>query len=126
MKAHLMSLNPFNMPKVLNEPHSMYTNIIYLILLEPGKIMSHPTLGVGLRSRYRYNNEEGFLQNLKADIADQIERFLPSLMSVDISRAAVDTMLYITINTENAVYELAYNGSTNELQTPATYVLDEL
>ena len=126
MKSHLMTLNDFNMPKVLEGTYSMYTNLIYLILLEPGKFQSHPTMGVGLKSRWRYNNEEGFLFNLQREIQSQIERFLPSLTSVKVSLAIQDTLLHITINTETAVYELTYNSSTDELNSPATYVLDEL
>lgn len=121
-----MTLNDFNMPKVLEGTYSMYTNLIYLILLEPGKFQSHPTMGVGLKSRWRYNNEEGFLFNLQREIQSQIERFLPSLTSVKVSLAIQDTLLHITINTETAVYELTYNSSTDELNSPATYVLDEL
>ena len=52
------------MPKVLTGTNAMYTKIVYLLLLEPGKFQSHPTMGVGLRSRYRYNNSENLLQNL--------------------------------------------------------------
>lgn len=126
MKSHLMSLNDFSMPKVLEGVHSMYTNLIYLILLEPGKFQSHPTMGVGIRSRWRYNNEEGFLYNLQKEIQDQVLRFLPELVNVKVSLAIQDTLLHISINTEDAIYELVYNGSTDELNTPATYVLDEL
>ena len=126
MKSHLMTLNDFNMPKVLEGTYSMYTNIIYLILLEPGKFQSHPTMGVGIKSRWRYNNEEGFLFNLQREIHSQIERFLPQLINVNVSLAMQDTLLHITINTETAIYELVYNSSTDELNSPATYVLDEL
>ena len=72
MNAHLLSLNDFSMPKVLTGTNAMYTKIVYLLLLEPGKFQSHPTMGVGLRSRYRYNNSENLLQNLHLDIQDQI------------------------------------------------------
>ena len=70
MEAHVLSLNEFNMPKVFNEIDSTYVHIIQLIMLEPGKYQSHPTMGVGIKSRYHYNNDDGFLNNLKSDITN--------------------------------------------------------
>ena len=127
MNAHLLSLNDFSMPKVLTGTNAMYTKIVYLLLLEPGKFQSHPTMGVGLRSRYRYNNSENLLQNLHLDIQDQIERFLPELQMIEISLSLKkDGVLGIVINTEQGAYALAYNGSTDVMDAPAAYVLDEL
>ena len=73
MKEHVLSLNNFGMPKVFNDNDSAYVLIIRLILLEPGKFQSHPDMGVGIRSRYRFNNEENFLMNLQNDIKKQID-----------------------------------------------------
>ena len=57
MKEHVLSLNDFNMPKVFNESDSAYVLIIRLLLLKPGKFQSHPEMGVGIRRRYRFNND---------------------------------------------------------------------
>ena len=85
MQAHVLSLNDFNMPKVFNASDSAYVHIIQLILLEPGKYQSHPTMGVGIRSRYRHNNEDNFLIDLKSDITNQITKYLPELTDVTVS-----------------------------------------
>ena len=126
MQEHPLSLNSFGMPKVLDGTDAMYTKIVQLILLEPGTYQSHPTLGLGLRSRYRYNNSENFLQTLQMDISDQIDRFLPSLTAIDISVAIKDNILGIIIDTQNGAYAISYNGSTDVVEAPAPYVLDNL
>jgi len=126
LQEHLLSLNNFGMPKVYSGTDAMYTKIVQLILLEKGIYQSHPDMGLGLKSRYRYNNSENFLQTLQMDISNQIERFLPSLTMIDISLNIKNNILGIIINTEQGVYTLAYNGSTDVMDAPATYVLDEL
>ena len=67
MKEHVLSLNNFNMPKVYNGSDAEYILIVRLLLLEPGKIQTHPYMGVGIISRYRYNNEDNFMINLNQE-----------------------------------------------------------
>ena len=126
MQAHLLSLNNFGMPKVFSGTDAMYTKIVYLILLEKGKFQSHPNMGVGLRSRYRYNNNEGFLRSLQNDITNQISTYLPKLSMIDVSVNIKEHTLGIVIDTKEGAYTLAYNRSTDVLDAPATYVLEDL
>lgn len=126
MQAHLLSLNNFGMPKVFSGTDAMYTKIVYLILLEKGKFQSHPNMGVGLRSRYRYNNSEGFLRSLQNDITNQISTYLPELSMIDVSVNIKEHTLGIVIDTKEGAYTLAYNRSTDVLDAPATYVLEDL
>ena len=126
MQAHVLSLNDFNRPRVYKETDSAYIEIVRLILLEPVKYQSHPTMGVGIRSRYRHNNEENFLTNLQNDITAQITAFLPELTQVAVSVSIKDTILGIVINTATSTYALAYNGADDTIDTGATYVLDDL
>lgn len=125
-KAHVLSLNEFNMPKVFSESDSAYVHIIYLLLLEPGTFQSHPNMGVGLRSRYRYNNNENFLLDLKNSITDQISTYLPELTFVDISLTVSNTILGIIIDTTNGAYVLAYDSEKDVMDASASYVLDQL
>lgn len=125
-KAHVLSLNEFNMPKVFDESDSAYVHIIYLLLLEPGTFQSHPNMGVGLRSRYRYNNNENFLLDLKNSITDQISTYLPELTFVDISLTVSNTILGIIIDTTNGAYVLAYDSEKDVMDASASYVLDQL
>lgn len=125
MEAHTLSLNDFNMPLVFKGNNAAYVNIIRLIELEKGTFQSHPDMGVGIHSRYRFNNDENVLQNLQHDIQNQIERFLPQLSATDIRCTLKDGILSITIDTVNGVYAIDYNQATDTV-APATYSLGEL
>ena len=126
MKEHVLSLNNFGMPKVFNDNDSAYVLIIRLILLEPGKFQSHPDMGVGIRSRYRYNNEENFLMNLQNDIKKQIDKYLPELSATDVIVTNNNKVLGIIINTAEGAYVVSYNTTTNVMEAAANHVLDEL
>lgn len=126
MQAHVLSKNDFGMPLVFNGTDAAYTKIVYLIMLEPGKFQSHPYMGVGIRSKYRHNNDINFLQNLQRDITNQIQMYLPELSMIDVSVNHKNEVLGIIINTEQGAYALAYNSSTDIMDAPATYVLDNL
>lgn len=126
MEAHVLSLNDFNMPKVFNASDSAYVHIIQLILLEPGKYQSHPKMGVGIRSKYRHNNEDNFLIDLKSDITNQISTYLPELTGVSVSLTHNNHVLGIIIDTTTGTYVVAYNSVSDTMEAAATYVLDEL
>ena len=126
MKEHVLSLNDFNMPKVYDTNDANYILIIRLILLEPGTFPSHPKMGVGIKSRYRYNNDENFLMQLENDISNQINAYLPSLYMTNISLAEKNNLLYIIIDTTDGSYALTYNEETNTLNAGNSYVLDDL
>ena len=126
MKERVLSLNDFNMPKVFNESDSAYVLIIRLLLLEPGKFQSHPEMGVGIRSRYRFNNDENFLMNLQNDIKKQIDKYLPELSATDVTITSNNKVLGIIINTADGAYVVSYDTTTDVMQAAATHVLDEL
>ena len=118
MEVHTLSLNDFNRPRVLSKADAAYTAIIHLIYLEKGKFQSHPDMGVGIRSRYRFNNEDNVLDVLQQDIKKQIEKYLPELNAIEVSCEDIsDGSIYIDINTDTgAVYGLEYDISNNVLR----------
>lgn len=126
MEAHVLSLNDFNMPKVFNASDSAYVHIIYLLLLEPGKIQSHPDMGVGIRSRYRHNNDDNFLVDLKSDITNQVTTYLPWLTDISITLTCKNQILGIIIDTSTGTYVVAYDSYNDVMDAAATYVLDQL
>lgn len=127
MEAHVLSLNEFNMPKVFEASDAMYMQIMRLLLLEPGKYQSHPKMGVGIVSRYKYNGEDDVLINLKNDIVDQINTYLPILSGADITLTInSNNILGIIIDTSKGTYVVAYDSNKESLQPAATYVLDQL
>lgn len=127
MEAHVLSLNEFSKPKVFDNPsEAAYVNIIYLILCSKGRYQSHPDMGVGLRERYRYNNEDDLLNTLQQDITSQIEQYLPSLNLVDVSLTLRDGKLGIIIDTTEGIYVVAYDSIKDNMEAAATYILDDL
>ena len=127
MEAHLLSLNNFSKPKVLDKSNAAYVNLIYLILLTKGKYQSHPDMGVGLRERYRFNNDSNFLSNLQTDIKNQVAQYLPELTMVDVSVSMKsDHILGIIIDTTEGSYVMAYDSNTEKIDAAASYVLSDL
>ena len=108
MKEHVLSLNDFGMPKVFDADDAMYVMIIRILLLEPGTFQSHPEMGVGIRSRYRYKSGEDILISLQNDIINQINKYLPELTAVDVTLTMQGQVLGIIINTNNAFSKLFY------------------
>lgn len=126
MQAHTLSLNEFNMPQVFDGANAGYVQIVRLLLLEPGKIQSHPTMGVGLRSKYRHNNDDNFLIDLKSNIENQINAFLPELSAESVQLTLKDHVLGIVIDTTSGTYVLGYDTATDAMDVAATYVLNQL
>ncbi|MGN1394240.1 MAG: hypothetical protein ACI4V7_09495 [Succinivibrionaceae bacterium] len=79
----LMSINKFNKPKVLQEPDSGVVRIVRLILLEPGTIQTHPDMGVGIVSKFRYSIDID-IDSLNNRIKNQIETYLPMYTTVNV------------------------------------------
>ena len=126
LSAHVLSLNPFGMPKVCDDVESAYTDIIYLIMLEKGKFQSHPDMGVDIRRRYRFNNDVNLLYHLQQDITNQISKYLPELALIDVAVNMKDEVLGIIINTETGAFGLEYNTTTDIMKASPTYELGDL
>lgn len=126
MEAHALSLNDFGMPKVFNASDSMYVHIIQLILLDPGKFQSHPNMGVGLRTRYKFNNNDNVLDSLQEDITNQINKYLPELTGASVILTQNNHTLGIIIDTNSGIYTLAYNSVTDTMDVAPNYILNQL
>ena len=53
-KEHLLGINEFNKPKVVNGPIAVCYKIIELILMRPGTYPTRPYMGIGLVENFRY------------------------------------------------------------------------
>ncbi len=127
MQAHLLSTNAFNMPKVFDKSEAGYVHIIYIIYLEPGRFQSHPTMGVGIRSKYRFNNDDTMIQDLESDIKYQIENFLPWLINAEVTVGVLKNhCIGIIINTDEGAYTLSYNREEDNMDVGSVYILDQL
>lgn len=83
MREQVLSIDSFNNPLTLEDKYAVATIIIRLILLEPGKIQSHPKMGIGLTTKWRYCDEEE-LSNLEREIKEQMATYIPQLSVNDV------------------------------------------
>ena len=113
-----MSINKFDKPTKIvdseSSPLATSTMITRLIMLEPGTIQSHPDMGVGIVSRYRYMNSED-IDQLKDDIQDQVTKYLPNLHDVNVEVTDQDQSVRITLTSNGLVYIADIDKTTRTL-----------
>lgn len=113
----MLSLNDFNMPKVFNNKHADAIHVVYLILLDKGKFQSHPNMGVGLRTEWRFRSESDILHLLQDEIYDQINTYLPDADVTDIQITLNDEhKLGIIITCGDSSFPIAYDTANDTLQ----------
>lgn len=122
----MLSLNNFNSPKVYKGETAEAIHIVYLILLDKGKCQTHPNMGVGLRTEYRWGKSDDILFSLQNEIRNQIETYLPNITLDDLQLSLTDDhILGIIIVANNNAYVMAYNTEKDSFQfgADAEYVL---
>ena len=110
MTEHLMSIGNTQLPSIIKGVDGDKVMIMRLILMEPGLIQTHPDMGVGLVSRYRYKDVETIKAELPANVKKQIETYLPHLQEVDVNVGFITqnnkTNVTITINSNEIIYAI--------------------
>lgn len=117
------SIDDFQNPKVFLNGQAVCTLLVRLIMLEPGTIQSHPDMGVGIVSRYRYS-VEGTESELQADIQRQVNKYLPGLQGVRITVKQQDHAFYIAAEYEGVLYGVSINTETSEIRTNSASLAD--
>ena len=92
----------------------------------PVKFQSHPEMGIGLKSRYRYKSGEDILITLQNDINNQINKYLPELTATDVTLTMQGQVLGIIIDTSDGAYVISYDTTTDVMKAAATNVLNSL
>lgn len=87
-----------------------------LILLEPGTIQSHPDMGVGLISKFRYSVEGG-TEKLQNTIQQQIAKYIPELQGTRITVNESNSQYLIAAEFEGVLYGIALDKTTNTVTT---------
>ena len=122
----LLSVDKYYKPLVAEGDNYATLMLIRLILLEPGTFQTHPNMGVGLVSNFRYSTEVDMV-TLSNTIKDQIMTYLPQFTLTDVRCILGDNetgdkkviKIYITSKELNAY--LPINVETGEvLQKTAT------
>ena len=108
-KEYLLSINEFVQPKVLKRDKAAYTDIIRLFLLDPGTNQTHPNMGIGIRSRYRFSDTSE-ISKLKQEAKDQLQTYLPNLLIMDVEIEVYGSTIAIFISSQDeTVYGIGYN-----------------
>lgn len=103
-REYLLDMDNFNKPKILTDQQAIAALLTRLILLEPGTNPLFPTMGVGLVSKYRYMMQDKE-QQLKDDIRNQIQRFLPQANCTNVNLVYnADKTIDIEITVDDTVF----------------------
>ena len=101
---------------VLKNSHAIMQVLVHLLLLEPGTIQSHPEMGVGLVSKYRYSMEHE-IDKLRDDFRTQIQKDLPQYQGVQVNCFMQDKICYITATIDNTIYSVFYDTESNDIKS---------
>ena len=116
IRDHALALDSFLNPVTYKDRSAVEMLICRLILLEPGTFQTHPDMGVGIVSRYRYAPKSE-LSNLSRDIENQISTYLPDVHGVEVKcTLPKDGILRIAVKLDDQVYALSFNTSEASLK----------
>lgn len=110
------SVDDFQNPKVYKDAEAISTLLVRLLLLEPGTFQSHPEMGIGLISKYRFG-VEGVAQELQSNFQSQIETYLPQFQGARVSCREKEGVLMIAAEIDNTLYGIYFDSSTNNIKT---------
>lgn len=85
MTEYLMSIDKKKSPKRVTGENADKLMLMRLILMEPGLYETHPEMGVGLVSKYRYKDIDSIKANLPTAIKTQISYYLPHIIDPQIT-----------------------------------------
>ena len=106
---------PFNGEGVFNSTYTTKeqakSNLLHVLLTEPGERLFLPTFGVGIRNLLFEQNIK--LELLREKISNQIDIFVPEieLVNVNVNKSPDSHLLYITID-----YRMAINNDEDSIQ----------
>ena len=110
------AVDDFQNPKIFKDGEAVCTLLVRLLLLEPGTIQSHPEMGVGLMTKYRFS-VEGTASELQGDFQRQVDKYLPELQGVKINVTEKDKQFLIAATFEDALYGISFDTETSEIKT---------
>ena len=119
------SVDDFQNPKVYKDAEAISTLLVRLLLLEPGTFQSHPEMGVGLISKYRFG-VEGVAQELQSNFQSQIEPYLPQFQGARVSCREKEGVLMIAAEIDNTLYGIYYDSNTNDIKSDFTHLTNFL
>ena len=116
MNEYLMSVDEFYSPKVVKDKDAIYTLLIRLLQLEPGSIQTHPNMGVGLVSKYRFADADTVAEDLKTNIQEQILTYLPELKGVEVRAYTSNKVLFVEIEVNSTLYKFSLSKDSDTIK----------
>ena len=117
------SVDDFKNPKIYKNAEAISTLLVRLLLLEPGTIQSHPDMGVGLISKYRFS-VEGSATTLQGEYQRQVEKYLPQFQGAQISVTEKNKKFQISVQIDDTLYGIYYDTNTSVVQSGYTKLTD--
>lgn len=115
MNEYLLDVDKRQQPKVFTKYEGDRINVFRLIMLEPGTFPTHPTLGVGLVSRWRFRDVDTIKSSLASTIEAQLKDFMPQLIDPQVTVTIVNNNNKNIINISVKVNgELTYTFKVDE------------
>ena len=115
MNEYLLDVDKRQQPKVFTKYEGDRINVFRLIMLEPGTFPTHPTLGVGLVSRWRLRDVDTIKSSLASTIEAQLKDFMPQLIDPQVTVTIVNNNNKNIINISVRVNgELTYTFKVDE------------
>ena len=115
MNEYLLDVDKRHQPKVFTKYEGDRINVFRLIMLEPGTFPTHPTLGVGLVSRWRFRDVDTIKSSLASTIEAQLKDFMPQLIDPQVTVTIVNNNNKNIINISVRVNgELTYTFKVDE------------
>jgi PHD/YefM family antitoxin component YafN of YafNO toxin-antitoxin module len=115
MNEYLLDVDKRQQPKVFTKYEGDRINVFRLIMLEPGTLPTHPTLGVGLVSRWRFRDVDTIKSSLASTIEAQLKDFMPQLIDPQVNVTIVNNNNKNIINISVRVNgELTYTFKVDE------------
>ena len=115
MNEYLLDVDKRHQPKVFTKYEGARINVFRLIMLEPGTFPTHPTLGVGLVSRWRFRDVDTIKSSLASTIEAQLKDFMPQLIDPQVTVTIVNNNNKNIINISVRVNgELTYTFKVDE------------
>ena len=122
LNEYSMSVDDLKNPKTYSDREAVCVLLARLLLLEPGTFQSHPNMGVGLVSKYRYGVDVA--SDLQSNFKNQIELYLPQLQGCRVNVTQSGNVLNIAVEYNNVLYGVSFNQSSNKISTNSASLAD--
>ena len=106
---------PYDSPGVFRqsfkEKDAIKSNLINLLLTEPGERIMEPTFGLGLKNKLFENNIN--VEELKINIGDKINKFIPQINLVNVDAQLIENSHTLMIQIS---YRITSSGEQDAIE----------